>query len=1145
MNFKNFKIPSYKWKEFDKLLLIMKFTIAILLISSLQVFAVGYGQRITLSEKNVPISKVFKEINRQTGYQFFYEDELVKNVGNISIRVKNAPLQEVLKICFRNLPLRYTISENTIVVTPAPTTIPATSFAVIPPPVEVNGTVVNANGKPLAGASIKLKDQEKGTVADSDGRFHIQLPENGGVLVISHIGYQTQAIEVTQSGFISVVLLDAESVMAAEVVVVGYGTKKRNELTGAISRVKAVDLTAGSFASVSESIQGKAAGVEVNSNSNSPGGSMSVRVRGIGSINNSIQPLYVVDGVPLSGDISFLNNNDIASVDVLKDASSAAIYGNRGANGVVMITTKAGDKNRLSISLGLSSGIQQATRLIKSMGVSEFAGFLDAFEKNDGKNSVPTVPATDRNKPGTNWLDETMNKNPAVNNYNLTISGGDDKILYSTSANYFGQQGIIKTSNYDRINLRLNTQFKITPKLTLYENILYAGSKRKILPFEGDLWNSFITNSITMDPLTPIYKTPAEVTSSPNQNEYSQFRGGVYTANSPNPVGMLYRNNRQETSKTYVGSVGVNYKILENFNFKSSFGFENSQYRYAEFNPNYYESSNTKRDVNNLTKNERELSHYVVTNTLDYAAIFKKSNFNFLLGNSFEKGRLQGIDGYTTNLPDNSPNFRYLNYGTSGAKVSEIAPNPFSLVSFFGRISYDFDKKYFLNASVRRDGSSKFGSGHQWGTFPAASASWMISNEPFMQNAIPYLKLRIGAGKIGNENIPPFAYDTRYRTNAGYNFGGVLNLYGYSILKLGTPNLTWEEATDVNLGVDFGGFKNKLTGSVDVYNRNINKLLLALEPAGFTGLYNSSATPGYYANVGQMRNRGIDIALNYDDKAGDFQYSVGTVFSMVRNKVVSLGSEQFIDQGDLRNVTNKGTRTMAGQSIGQFYGYKVLGIFQTQQEIDAYTRNGSRIQPSAQPGDFKFATNESNKNATTLNDNDRQFIGSSLPDFTMGLNLNLKYKGFSLAAYFYGAYGNRILEAQRSLYDNTNNSSVNHREGLLAKAWNGSGTSNEVPRITANSNNQNFSVVSDALLSDGSYLRLRNLNFGYDISPDFCKKMKMQALKFSVNLQNVFLITKYTGYDPAISNAQAMQTGVDFGGYPTSRIVMVGINATF
>ena len=460
---------------------------------------------------------------------------------------------------------------------------------------------------------------------------------------------------------------------------------------------------------------------------------------------------------------------------------------------------------------------------------------------------------------------------------------------------------------------------------------------------------------------------------------------------------------------------------------------------------------------------------------------------------------------------------------------------------------YDYNLKYFLTLSTRSDGSSKFATGHKWGSFPSISGAWVISSEPFFgDNIVSNLKLRAGWGRIGNQSIPSNAYSTMLRNNAYYNFGGNLLMPGYSINKAGNPDVTWETTTDLNLGLDFGLMKDKLSGSIDVYNRKVSNLLLAIDPPMFSGLYNSnSVTTGIITNIGTMQNKGLDLTLNYNDKIGDFEYKFGGVFSIVENKVLDLGPLPYIEAGGLRNVTGSAERTVVGMPVGQFYGYKVLGIFQNQAEIDSYTRNGKVIQPNARPGDFKFATNSENSAGTTLGDADRQFLGSPLPKFTYGFNLGLKYKGFDLGAYFYGVYGNKILEAERALISNSNNSSCNFRSGLLASAWHGEGTSNTVPKLTTLSTNNNFGVVSDAYLSDGSYLRLKNLNIGYEFNKDVCTTLKLTRLRIYAGAQNLFTITKYTGFDPAVSNSSVTQVGVDFGGYPSNKTFEFGCNIGF
>lgn len=1019
------------------------------------------------------------------------------------------------------------------------------SFASIAQTKTVTGVVTSSEtGENLFGVTVMVKGSVNGTVTGVDGKYSISIPDNDVVLIFSMVGMKKEELKVG-SNLIFNVKLSADSQMMNEVIVVGYGTQRKSELTSAVSSIKKEDIKVASVASLSEALQGKSPGVEVINNSNSPGGDVSVRVRGISSLNNSIQPLYVVDGIPLSGNVSFLNNNDIASVEILKDAAASSIYGSRGANGVVLITTNKGTANeKFTITADASIAFQTPTHLIKMMKPAEYAKMLQTFNTNDG--SGLTISPSESSGAGTDWLSRISRSNAPLQNYNITLSGGTKKVIYSSSLSFYNQQGVVNTSDYDKFNYRLNTQANVTDKLKIGGTIVFTNSTRHLVPNEGDLWNSIFNNALTIDPITPVNFSPAELQANAatghNTNEYSVYHNALYT-NSGNPVGSAARNFQEEKNTNLFGNLFGTYEIVHGLSFKSSFGYEYNGYHFNNFNPEFYENPSTKLLVNNLTKNERTTTHFTSDNTLTYTKKSTDHSFTLLAGTAYEHYQLGGINASVSGLPGNESNYRYLTYGTSGATVSETQDES-ALVSFFGRAMYNYSSKYFLSASIRSDGSSKFAQGNKWGNFPSISAAWVISKESFFENDVfSLLKLRVGWGKIGNQSIPSNAYSTMLRNNAYYNFGGNLLTPGYSIAKAGNPNVTWETTTDYNLGLDFGLLDNKLSGSVDVYNRKVTNLLLAIDPPMFSGLYNSnSVTTGIITNIGAMQNKGVDVTLNYSNKVGGLEYNFGGVFSVVDNKVLDLGSLPYIDAGALRNVTGYAERTVVGMPVGQFYGYKVLGIFQNQSEINSYTRNGTLIQPNAKPGDFKFGTNASNATGTTLVDADKQFLGSPLPKFTYGFNLKLKYKGFDLNAYFYGVYGNKILEAERALISNTNNSSSNLEAGLVEAAWHGEGTSNTVPKMTLQSTNNNFGVVSTAYLSDGSYLRLKNLNVGYEMNKDICEFLKLTRFRIYVGAQNLFTITKYTGFDPAVSNATVTQVGVDYGGYPTNRTFLMGCN---
>ncbi|RKR08969.1 TonB-linked SusC/RagA family outer membrane protein [Flavobacterium sp. 90] len=1009
----------------------------------------------------------------------------------------------------------------------------------------VTGVITSTeNGETLIGVNVLIKGTANGVISDLDGKYSISVPNDDVVLIFSMIGTKNEEIKVGSNQVLNV-KLSANSQMMDEVIVVGYGSQKKSELTSAVSSIKKEDIKVALVSNVSEALQGKTPGVEVINNSNSPGGDVSVRVRGISSLNNSIQPLYVVDGIPLSGNASFLNSNDIASVEILKDAAAASIYGSRGANGVVLITTIKGTANeKFSITADASIAFQTPTHMVKMMNPAEYGQMLQTFKTNDG--SGLTISPGESAGAGTDWLNLISRSNAPLQNYNLSVSGGTKKVVYSSSLSYFNQQGVVKTSDFERFNYRLNTEANVTDKFKIGGTIVFTNSTRHLVPNEGDLWNSIFNNALTIDPITPVYFSATELAANAaagnSTNEYSIYHNALYT-NSGNPVGAAARNFKEEKNTNFFGTLFGSYEIVHGLTYKTSFGYEYNGYHFNNFNPEFYENPSTKLLVNSLTKNENTTTHFTSNNTLTYSKKSKDHSYTLLAGTAYEHYQTGGINAAVSGLPGNDPNYRYLTYGTSGATVSETQDES-ALVSFFGRAMYNFRSKYFLSASMRSDGSSKFAAGNKWGNFPSISGAWVMSKESFFENdVVSLLKLRVGWGKIGNQSIPSNAYSTVLRNNAYYNFGGNLLTPGYSIAKAGNPNVTWETTTDLNLGLDFGLLDDKLSGSVDVYNRKVSNLLLAIDPPMFTGLYNSnSITTGIITNVGAMQNKGIDLTLNYSNKVGGLEYDFGGVFSVVDNKVLDLGTLSYLDAGALRNVTGYAERTVVGKPIGQFYGYKVLGIFQNQSEINSYTRNGALIQPNAKPGDFKFGTNSGNTTGTNLVEADKQYLGSPLPKFTYGFNLKLKYKGFDLNAYFYGVYGNKILEAERALISNTNNSSSNLKAGLVEAAWHGEGTSNTVPKMTLQSTNNNFGVVSDAYLSDGSYLRLKNLNVGYELNKEACSFLNLNRFRVYVGAQNLFTITKYTGFDPAVSNSTVTQVGVDYGGYPTNRTFLMGFN---
>ncbi len=1122
-----------------KILSIMKFTIFFLLIFVSQLSASLYSQQTKLKVdfNQATIKEVIDEIEKQTGLTFFFSGDVLDIDQLITLKTKSMSIDDILELVSKQTGLSLTVVRDQILVKKVNPAIESFQQQKT-----ISGKVTDTSGQPLPGVTVIEKGTTLGTITNADGEYSIANITPDAILQFSFVGMKAQEVVIGNKTRIEV-RMEEETIGIDEVVAIGYSMAKRSELTSAISSVKQESIRATSVATLGQALQGKTAGVEVYAGSNSPGSDPSVRIRGISSINNTIQPLYVLDGIPLSGTPSFLSNNDIASVDILKDAAAASIYGSRGANGVIIITTIKGNTNqKVKIDINVSYGFQNPAKFMKPMRVQEYARMRQAFVDNDGSGVL--VSSEHLKLKGTDWIDEVVNENAPLQNYSVTLSGGGANHSYSSSINYYAQEGVAILSDFKRLNARLNLTQNVLGKLKIGQTIVFTNKKRKAGADSG-MWGGLFTNALSIDPITPVYKTQEELNDpaiTPNSNKYSIYHAGIYSTSASNPVGQAsrYINDGHETT-IFISAFG-SYEIIKGLTFKSTIGYEYGSNSDWSFTPTYWESPTENNTTNSIDKNTGFKKTFTSENTLTFSTRFGDNHsLTILGGQSFQRGETRGTSVTGTELPGDEPNYWSVNMALN--KTGKESYDKWALSSYFSRIVYNYKSKYYLAGSVRADGSSKFAPGNKWGIFPAVSAGWILSNEDFFRlDDISLLKFRFGWGKIGNQAIPSQSYDSFLRNDYYYQFDdATLTGPGYALQSPGNPDIKWETTTDFNLGLDFGVLKNKINGTIDVYKRKITDMLLGVEAPMFTGVY--APNKNAYSNVGSIENKGIDLALNFNSKIRKLEYNIGTSFSIVRNEVLDLGPLPFLDSPyPVRNVAGAPERTVVGRSIGEFYGYEVLGVFQNQTEIDNYVRNGKLIQPNARPGDFKFGTNPDNVDGTTLSENDKQFLGSAIPKFSYGLNFNFKYKGFDLSADFYGVHGNKVFNVIKVLYGNTNNNSTNWISGLVDDAWHGEGTSNSIPKITTGSNNNNFGVISDNYLENGSYFRCQNLNLGYEFNPSVCSKFDLTKLRLYVGVQNLFTITQYGAFDPSVSDSDVLQVGTDFNGYPLNRTVTIGCN---
>ncbi len=993
----------------------------------------------------------------------------------------------------------------------------------------VSGKITSKDGKPVPGATVIVKGSSPviGTQTDMDGNFTINVPEalkKDGMLLVTSLGFGKQEIKVNSQSSINISLAES-TVLINEVIVVGYGSQKKSDVTGAVESVKAEELQKAPVLEITQALQGRAAGVQVLPSTGAPGSNIDIRIRGTGTTGNS-SPLYVVDGLPLS-DMKFVNANDVETMEILKDASACAIYGARAANGVVIVTTKQGvEKNgKPTISFDASSGVQTVWQKMNLLSAANWIMLKNEAALADGLSINPLYANPASFGKGTDWQDQVF-RTAAVSNYNLSVSGGTEKNKYFISGGYFKNEGIIQKSYSDRISFRVNTTQQVAPKLKFGQTLSLTRQMTNSIS-EGNEFVSVVNAALTIDPITQVRNPDGSF-------GYSQYN------NIKNPLALLDNTNQAWINNRLVGGVYGEYEFIEGLKFKSNLGLDGSFGNYSGYLPLYNIGPDFSNFNNDVTRYSEQRSNVLWDNTLTYSKTFNKRHELTVLGGlSAQSVRAEWYQADRMNIQSNDPNLRYLDAATGASNASGSAYEN-SIYSQFGRINYMFDNKYILTANIRRDGSSRFQGDKRYGIFPSLAAAWKITNEEFMQShpKISTLKARVGWGQIGNQDLygvdGNYPYTSSLSGGQYYVFGGV-PVSGTTALTIGNPQIQWETVTSTNFGVDGGLFDDRITFSVDYYIKNTTNMLVQVPTPGYLGLQ----TPPY-VNGGAVLNRGLELTVGYRKDEGLFKYFASANISFVHNEVVSLGTQLpgedkiFISSANFRGIGNV-ERTEVGQPIASFYGYQTDGIFQNAAEVAA------GHQPAAHPGDIRFKDlNGDGK----IDDKDRTFLGSPIPKFTYGFNLGGSFMNFDLSLFFQGVQGNQIFNGNKYLLE----SGIGYTEmsNSMLNRWTGPGTSTTMPRMTQSDPNFNLRM-SDRYIEDGSYLRLKTLQFGYTLPKGVMNYAHIAKLRVYISAQNLLTFTKYKGLDPEIglSPTSSLDIGVDRGTYPQARILSIGVNLTF
>lgn len=1014
--------------------------------------------------------------------------------------------------------------------------LPFSAFA----QVKVSGTVTDsATKESMIGAGVLVKGTTNGVVTDMDGHYEITVPSGDVVLEFTCIGYSAKSIPVSGRSVINVAM-DVDATVLDDVVVVGYSVQKKRDVLGAVSKVTGTELTKVPVASVSQSLQGRIAGVEVTSQTGAPGSSISVRVRGSSSISSSNDPLYIVDGIPVESGLNNISPNDIENITVLKDASSAAIYGSRASNGVVLVTTKSGQKGSARISYNMQSGVQFHGHLTPMTNTAEYIQMYNEAATADNASSVVKRPLIEgeylKDFADVNHVKEIFQVAP-INSHELSVSGGNDKTQYLVSGSYYGQKGIIRTTNYQRGSLRSNITSQVKDWLKVGLNINGSLSSQRMVSSSGDGYGSGEGGSVVRyaffrNPAIPVYDSEGNYVDLPSEyygnSSYNTFFGDGYS-----PEGLIDNTDRTSKTKSLLATGNILINFTKNIFLNTTAGIDYRDYTLRVFNPTWG-SNNRINSSNNLDVNKVNDLNWTVNSTFNHRMNFGAHSVNYLVGTELIKNHEESVGLSDTQFADTSKNLVYVGLG-NGINRATQGESGSALMSFFASANYNYQSKYYVSAIIREDGSSRFSKKNRWGTFYSVSAGWNMEEEDFLKGleAVNKLKIRAGYGAIGNQNIGLYAYNDRYTPNYYYAIGtGVVN--GYAQTALANENLKWETSNQVNVGVDYEGFNNTFGVSVDYYYK-VTKDMLVQESVPLS-VGNLSAP---WVNNGSVLNTGVDIEMFYRRNFKDWGFDVTLNGGYLHNEVLSLNSP--IQSGRVDSGVYA-TLTQVGHPIGSFYLYQMEGIFQSNTEIMLHANQGAS--GTIVPGDVKY---KDVNNDGVIDEKDRTFCGSAIPKFTAGLNLALNYKNWDFSMFFQGAFGQKIF-SQINYDIEGYYRGFNLTKRYYKEHWTETNHFNTQPRASWSGKTNNVKA-STRFLEDGSYVRLKNIQLGYNF------KMKencpVSSCRLYVAGSNLLTFTKYSGLDPEMtvstnsSSEGDRANGIDWGTYPVARSVTLGLNITF
>jgi TonB-linked SusC/RagA family outer membrane protein len=1130
-----------------KILLLMRLTSCLLLLTFLHVSAnVRSQDKLTVNVRQIGWQPFFDLLQKKSNYTFLYKDNVLPSHDKFDVEVSELTVPQILDNVMRNSPLSYQLLANHLIVI----TSRAAPITDAPGDIRITGRILSATGDPLAGATVDIKGSGAGTSTDSTGHYSLMAPDDA-TLVVSYVGYETQEIAVGTRTRIDITLTSLPGSIN-EVVVIGYGTARKKDLTGAVSTINSRDISDLPVAGSDQIMQGKAAGVAITQVTGAPGDGVSVIIRGQASFGNSV-PLYVIDGIPTADGINEISPNDIASISVLKDASSASIYGARAANGVVLITTKKGSNGKPRLALNAYTGVQTPEHFIPMANSTQYFNAYNAAANNDyvagGASNRTLLPLGMLDTlPNVNWQKQVLKAAP-MSDAQLSISGGSEGTKYIISANYLDQKGMILNSSFSRFNLRTSVISNLNKIFEVGTNVNLAYDKTRQVGSSGDGYTapggsnpgaSIVRYALFRTPTTPVIYP-----NGPYQGQYVDLpetvNGNNVFGDGLNPVALAANTDRNFYNYTLLGDAYLQVTPIAHLKLKSDFGTNLIITDYKQFFPTWG-IQRIQNSPNTLNQSNTNNFNYNWTNTATYDVLMGKQSLNILAGTEIIYNDTKEISASQNTFIDQSSTFQYLSNGTSVTPGVGGNESTWALSSLFGRLTYQYDDKYLASFNFRRDGSSRLDPSTQWGNFFSGSAGWRIDKETFMQNVKPIslLKLRVDYGQLGDQNaLSDYGYASLIGSNGYYPFGTTPAITS-TIYAKGNPNLKWQTTTMGDVGLDIGLFSDAITLTADYYRKITTNLLQAPQDPTSAGTVASPA----FENNGKILNEGFEFELSYRHTINhDWSYNVTGNLTTLHNDVEALLNNQPIPAGRV-NTNVYATETAVGHPVGEFFMLKQEGIFQTPEDVFTHASQGSPVRP----GDVKYLDVNGDG---VIDQNDRVFAGSPIPTMTYALTGQVHFRQFDLSLFFQGVTGDKIYN-QIAMDIVGFYRPFNITEKTANDSWHGEGTSNTRPLLSWNDATNN-TQTSTRFLETGDYLKLKNLQVGYNFSNDLLSRLKIHSMRFYVSVQNVFTVTKYSGQDPemttsadaASSNDGPKALNIDWGTYPAARTTTVGVNVNF